>query len=106
MRAFASVYEEPAFEEPSTKERSVFYAVVGAAVTIASTVAAIQINGAPGWLSHAQGTHPPQLVILRLRDARADHAPFAPPTLQLLSLSSHHRTDVPVPVHDRRTPTP
>ncbi|OJT06518.1 hypothetical protein TRAPUB_2595 [Trametes pubescens] len=53
MRAFSSLYEEPAFEEPSPKERSVFYAVVGAAVTIASTVAAIQINGSPQWLSPA-----------------------------------------------------
>ncbi|KAI0369081.1 hypothetical protein BV20DRAFT_1053592 [Pilatotrama ljubarskyi] len=53
MRAFSSLYEEPAFPEPSQKERSVFYAVVGAAVTIASTVAAIQIKGSPEWLSHA-----------------------------------------------------
>lgn len=53
MRAFYSLYEEPVFEEPSPKERSVFYAVVGAAVTIASTVAAIQINGSPQWLSPA-----------------------------------------------------
>ncbi|KAI0828024.1 hypothetical protein BC628DRAFT_1418114 [Trametes gibbosa] len=53
MRAFDSVYEEPTFEEPSSKERSVLYAVVGAAVTIASTVAAIQITGPPEWLSPA-----------------------------------------------------
>ncbi|KAI0645136.1 hypothetical protein C8Q79DRAFT_1011237 [Trametes meyenii] len=53
MRAFDSVYEEPSFEEPSAKERGVFYAVVGAAVTIASTVAAIQLNGSPEWLSPA-----------------------------------------------------
>ncbi|KAJ8468987.1 hypothetical protein ONZ51_g9299 [Trametes cubensis] len=54
MRAFDSLYEEPSFEDqPSAKERSVFYAVVGAAVTIASTVAAIQINSSTEWFSHA-----------------------------------------------------
>ncbi|KAI0774842.1 hypothetical protein BD413DRAFT_433418, partial [Trametes elegans] len=54
MRAFDSLYEEPTFsEEHSTKERSVFYAVVGAAVTIASTIAAFQLTGSPRWLSPA-----------------------------------------------------
>ncbi|KAI9067451.1 hypothetical protein FKP32DRAFT_1588553 [Trametes sanguinea] len=53
MRAFDSLYEEPSFEEPSAKERGVLYAVVGAAVTIASTVAAIQLKGSPEWFSHA-----------------------------------------------------
>ncbi|KAI0359519.1 hypothetical protein OH77DRAFT_1420030 [Trametes cingulata] len=52
MRAYTGLYEEPAFPEPSSKERSVFYAVVGAAVTIASTVAALQLSGQE-WLSHA-----------------------------------------------------
>ncbi|KAI8978327.1 hypothetical protein BD414DRAFT_151481 [Trametes punicea] len=53
MRAFDSLYEEPSFEEPSPKERSVLYAVVGAAVTIASTVAAFQLKSSPEWFSQA-----------------------------------------------------
>ena len=56
MRAFTDMYEEPAFEAPSAKEQSVVVAALGTvAVAVASTVAAIQMNGgaAPGWLSAA-----------------------------------------------------
>lgn len=54
MRAYTSMYEEPSFEDPTVKEQSVVCAALGAAaVAVASTVAAIQMHGAPAWLTAA-----------------------------------------------------
>ncbi|TBU44381.1 hypothetical protein BD309DRAFT_862433 [Dichomitus squalens] len=54
MRAYASLYEEPTFEDPTAKEQSVVYAALGAAaVAVASTVAAFQMAGPPTWLTAA-----------------------------------------------------
>ncbi|RDX43392.1 hypothetical protein OH76DRAFT_1474881 [Lentinus brumalis] len=57
MRAFDNLYEEPTFEAPTRKEQHVVYAALGTvAVAVASTVAAVaalQMNGAPSWLSAA-----------------------------------------------------
>ncbi|TFK91996.1 hypothetical protein K466DRAFT_481557 [Polyporus arcularius HHB13444] len=54
MRVFDNLYEEPTFEAPTRKEQHVVYAALGTvAVAVASTVAALQMNGAPSWLSAA-----------------------------------------------------
>lgn len=44
MRAF-DIYEHPSFEMPSKKEQSFVYAVLGAAVAVGSTIAAVSLNG-------------------------------------------------------------
>ncbi|KAI0326075.1 hypothetical protein GY45DRAFT_1374248 [Cubamyces sp. BRFM 1775] len=87
MRAFDSLYEEPSFEEPSAKERSVFYAVVGAAVTIASTVAALQINSSTEWFSHASkaGTAEKYLAIGEIFLAHTVMRSYLVPLIPLVS---------------------
>lgn len=90
MRAYTSMYEDPTFEDPTVKEQSVVCAALGAAaVAVASTVTALQIHGAPTWLTAA---YVRTLTTMFSPYSVADLSPPSPCALPALPTLAHRST--------------